>query len=98
MTAGSQKSEVGGRRSTSEAISRKNLKAELDAIYRKFWNKVEERLPQDSQAVLLYCDRPEGPDIGLYDTREEVWVCVITEKFIDGVTHWMEIVPPEVES
>jgi hypothetical protein len=69
------------------------FKAELETIYRKMWNKVEDCLPDDETEVLA-CRNGTGL-FDLASHSDDRWIG--SDGFtIYGITHWMEIVAPEV--
>lgn len=57
------------------------------------WVRVEERLPQNCEDVLVIDER-YGMVIGSYDPRCEVWMSY-EYGYMDYVTHWQPIELPQ---
>lgn len=59
------------------------------------WNRVNERLPDDDQIVLVHApDATEPVWLGFHHRETESWVWAEGADILEKVTHWMEI--PEV--
>lgn len=71
------------------------LKNELEAIYRKLWNKVEDGLPDDDLEVLTYRDGTGLTDLATHSDDRWFGSDGYT---IYGITHWMEVIPPTTNS
>ncbi len=70
------------------------LKNELEAIYRKLWNKAEDDLPDDDTEVLAYRNGTGLLDLAHHEDGRWVGSDGYT---IYGITHWMDIVPPTTD-
>jgi hypothetical protein len=60
------------------------------------WNKVSEQMPDDEMEVLVFCEEADDMYLAWHDSSVDCWLAEHHGR-IDGVTHWMEVIPPEVK-
>lgn len=72
-----------------------NLQAELEAMFRKMWIPVSERLPEDAEEVLV-CNVVLNL-FYLASRQDGRWIPDYSRDPVSGITHWMQIIPPEVQ-
>ena len=75
-----------------------HVRVALEAQFKELWNRVEDGLPNDDRYVLVH-----APNINLHEEQQQyvafyshpdtAWLVVNIGR-VDGVTHWMDIIPP----
>jgi hypothetical protein len=70
----------------------------LEAQFKELWNRVEDGLPNDDRYVLVHAPNTDLSEeqqqyVAFYSHPNTAWL-VPTTGVVNGVTHWMDIIPP----